>query len=236
MTTVGTMEFAGSGAQFVAAFQNRIDHILESNGAYFDGRKKRGHAQKGQNIAYNIIQPYPIGVQKGIYPTIDIQPKNDSVQTRFAYNAFGNMPFDDILHNRCPWDLDLPPHYRSPCPGNIVLTIICFHDPHGGGEQHPVSSIQSLLSRKGQRSPARTGSETPAEHRLLQWLRPTQCVCGPGCRSIKERRKRMRDHLNWPRLIMATRIGFTRPYPILLSAMFYGTARFAAFHRGVHSS
>ena len=44
MTTVGTMEFAGSGAQFVAAFQNRIDHILESNGAYFDGRKKRGHA------------------------------------------------------------------------------------------------------------------------------------------------------------------------------------------------
>ena len=74
MTNVGAMEFAGSGAQFVAAFQNRIDHILESNGAYFDGRKKRGHAQKGQNIAYNIIQPYPIGAQKGIYPTIDIQP------------------------------------------------------------------------------------------------------------------------------------------------------------------
>jgi carbonic anhydrase/acetyltransferase-like protein (isoleucine patch superfamily) len=74
MTTIGTMEFAGSGSKFVESFRNRIDHILEANGAYFDGRKNKGHAQKGQNIAYNIIQPYPIGVQKGIYPTIHIEP------------------------------------------------------------------------------------------------------------------------------------------------------------------
>ena len=74
MISIGSMEFAGSGSMFVAAFRNRIDHILEANGAYFTGRKNRGHAQKGQNIAYNIIQPYPMGTQKGIYPTIDIQP------------------------------------------------------------------------------------------------------------------------------------------------------------------
>lgn len=71
---IGGMEFHGSGSRFVSAFQNRIEHILEANGAYFNGRKNRGHAQKGQNIAYNIIQPYPMGMQKGIYPTIDIQP------------------------------------------------------------------------------------------------------------------------------------------------------------------
>jgi carbonic anhydrase/acetyltransferase-like protein (isoleucine patch superfamily) len=74
MTTIGTMEFAGSGSNFVESFRRRIDHILEANGAYFDGRKNRGHAQRGQNIAFNIIQPYSVGVQKGIYPTIHIEP------------------------------------------------------------------------------------------------------------------------------------------------------------------
>src|SRR5512147_1994565 len=69
--SIGSMEFQGSGARFAAAFQNRIEHILEANGAYFDGRRNKGHAQKGQSISYNIIQPYPIGVQKGIYPTIE---------------------------------------------------------------------------------------------------------------------------------------------------------------------
>jgi carbonic anhydrase/acetyltransferase-like protein (isoleucine patch superfamily) len=71
---IGDMEFRGSGARFVAAFRNRINHILEANGAYFDGVKNRGHAQKGQNVSYNIIQAYPIGPQQGIFPTIDIQP------------------------------------------------------------------------------------------------------------------------------------------------------------------
>ena len=74
MKTIGGMEFCGSGAKFVAAFQQRIHHVLEANGAYFDGRKNKGHAQKGQNISYNIIQPYRMGALKGIYPTIDIQP------------------------------------------------------------------------------------------------------------------------------------------------------------------
>lgn len=71
---IGGMHFQGNGAKFVNAFQNRIEHVLEANGAYFDGKKGKGHAQKGQNIAFNIIQPYPMGPLKGLYPTTDINP------------------------------------------------------------------------------------------------------------------------------------------------------------------
>jgi len=70
---VGAMHFEGLGSVFVQAFKNRIEHILEANGAFFDGTRFRGHAQKGQNISFNIIQPYPMGPQKGLYPTIDIR-------------------------------------------------------------------------------------------------------------------------------------------------------------------
>jgi carbonic anhydrase/acetyltransferase-like protein (isoleucine patch superfamily) len=70
----GSMVFRGSGVDFVHAFQKRIEHILEDNGAYFDGARKMGHAQKGQHISFNTIQPYPEGTMKGIYPTIDIRP------------------------------------------------------------------------------------------------------------------------------------------------------------------
>lgn len=70
---LGAMTFAGSGRAFVEAFRHRIDHILQANGAYFDGKKNRGHAQKVQHIAYNLIQPHPLGMQKGVYPTIDIR-------------------------------------------------------------------------------------------------------------------------------------------------------------------
>jgi hypothetical protein len=72
--TVGRMEFNGSGSRFVGSFRKRIDHILEANGAYFDGSRSPGHAQRGQNVSYNIIQAYPVGPRQGIYPTIDIQP------------------------------------------------------------------------------------------------------------------------------------------------------------------
>ncbi len=58
----------------MAAFQHRIDHILEANGAFFDGTRNRGHAQKNQNISFNTIQPYPDGDLQGLYPTIIIQP------------------------------------------------------------------------------------------------------------------------------------------------------------------
>jgi carbonic anhydrase/acetyltransferase-like protein (isoleucine patch superfamily) len=71
---LGAMHFKGDGAAFVSAFRNRIRHILEANGAYYHNDKNRGHAQKGQSISFNIIQPYPMGVWKGVYPTIDIQP------------------------------------------------------------------------------------------------------------------------------------------------------------------
>lgn len=70
----GAMRFNGSGARFVDAFRHRLEHILEANGAYFDGAENKGHAQKGQRISFNIIQPYPEGPMKGMYPTIDIWP------------------------------------------------------------------------------------------------------------------------------------------------------------------
>jgi len=70
----GDMSFEGSGAGFVTAFRDRIHHILEANGAFFDGKYNRGHAQKNQNISFNMIQPYPDGELRGLYPAIVIQP------------------------------------------------------------------------------------------------------------------------------------------------------------------
>jgi carbonic anhydrase/acetyltransferase-like protein (isoleucine patch superfamily) len=70
----GNMIFEGSGADFVSAFKERIHHILEQNGAFFDGNAHRGHAQRNQRISFNTIQPYPKGDKEGLYPTIIIQP------------------------------------------------------------------------------------------------------------------------------------------------------------------
>jgi carbonic anhydrase/acetyltransferase-like protein (isoleucine patch superfamily) len=72
--TRGNMQFQGNGKAFVEAFQHRIDHILEANGAFFDGTRNRGHAQKNQDISFNTIQPYSSGTMKGLYPTIEIRP------------------------------------------------------------------------------------------------------------------------------------------------------------------
>lgn len=71
---IGDMRFEGKGGAFVDAFRHRIDHILEANGAFFDGESNRGHAQKSEHISFNIIQPYPRGELKGLYPSIDIEP------------------------------------------------------------------------------------------------------------------------------------------------------------------
>jgi len=70
----GNLSFEGNGAAFVKAFRERIHHILEANGAFFDGKKNIGHAQKNQNISFNTIQPYPDGQLQGLYPAIVIQP------------------------------------------------------------------------------------------------------------------------------------------------------------------
>ena len=70
----GNLSFEGNGAAFVSAFRDRIHHILEANGAFYDGKTKKGHAQKNQNISFNTIQPYPDGELLGLYPTILIQP------------------------------------------------------------------------------------------------------------------------------------------------------------------
>lgn len=72
--SLGSMEFSGDGKAFVSDFKHRIEHILEANGAYFDGKRHRGHAQNDSDMAFNTIQPYPEGDLKGIYPTIEILP------------------------------------------------------------------------------------------------------------------------------------------------------------------
>jgi len=75
--TKGNMLFEGDGTRFVSAFQNRIHHILEANGAFYNHKDKKGpkgHAQKNQNMSFNTIQPYPKGKLEGLYPTIIIQP------------------------------------------------------------------------------------------------------------------------------------------------------------------
>ena len=72
--TRGRLFFEGNGAAFVTAFRERIHHILEANGAFYNGAQNRGHAQKNQNISFNTIQPYPDGELAGLYPTIMIQP------------------------------------------------------------------------------------------------------------------------------------------------------------------
>jgi carbonic anhydrase/acetyltransferase-like protein (isoleucine patch superfamily) len=70
----GSLVFEGQGGRFVSAFRERINHILEANGAFFDGTANRGHAQRNQRISFNTIQPYPDGDLQGLYPTIVIQP------------------------------------------------------------------------------------------------------------------------------------------------------------------
>lgn len=72
--TMGNLAFEGRGEDFVNAFRNRIQHILEANGAFFDGCGSEGHAQRNQNISFNTIQPYPDGAFIGLYPTIMIRP------------------------------------------------------------------------------------------------------------------------------------------------------------------
>lgn len=70
----GRLIFSGSGAKFVKTFRNRTQQILEANGAFFESGVNRGHAQWGQTISFNIVQPYREGVSKGLYPAIEIAP------------------------------------------------------------------------------------------------------------------------------------------------------------------
>ena len=70
----GNLVFEGSGSSFVTAFKDRIHHILEANGAFYDYKQNKGHAQRNQNISFNTIQPYPEGDLEGIYPNITIEP------------------------------------------------------------------------------------------------------------------------------------------------------------------
>jgi carbonic anhydrase/acetyltransferase-like protein (isoleucine patch superfamily) len=72
--TQGRLHFEGSGAKFVKAFRDRIHHILEVNGAYFDADSNNaGHAQRNQKLSLNTIQPFQFGEMEGMYPDIVIR-------------------------------------------------------------------------------------------------------------------------------------------------------------------
>lgn len=71
---LGAMRFEGDGSAFVKAFRDRLEHILELNGAYYDNGKNSGHAQSDQSASFNMIQPYRTGPKRGLYPTISIEP------------------------------------------------------------------------------------------------------------------------------------------------------------------
>lgn len=71
--TLGNATFKGNGKAFVEAFRHRIQHILEENGAFYDGTDAtRGHAQKTQDASFNILQPFQSGPEAGMYPTMHI--------------------------------------------------------------------------------------------------------------------------------------------------------------------
>ena len=72
--TKGRMHFEGNGNLLVQAFKDRIQHILEANGAFFDEGKNSGHAQRNQKLSLNTIQPFQFGEVEGMYPTIRILP------------------------------------------------------------------------------------------------------------------------------------------------------------------
>lgn len=72
--TKGRLHFEGNGAMFVKAFKDRIQHILEVNGAFFEENgSNAGHAQKNQNLSLNTIQPFQFGDMEGLYPDIVIR-------------------------------------------------------------------------------------------------------------------------------------------------------------------
>ncbi len=73
--TQGRLHFEGDGEMFVKAFAERIHHILDVNGAFFDEQgNNAGHAQRNQNLSLNTIQPFQFGDLEGMYPNIIIQP------------------------------------------------------------------------------------------------------------------------------------------------------------------
>ena len=70
----GRMHFEGSGGAFVKAFKDRIQHILDVNGAFYENGENAGHAQKNQRLSLNTIQPFQFGQMEGMYPNISIVP------------------------------------------------------------------------------------------------------------------------------------------------------------------
>lgn len=72
--TKGRLHFEGKGKLLVKAFKDRIQHILEANGAFYENNENAGHAQRNQKLSLNTIQPFQFGGMMGMYPSIRILP------------------------------------------------------------------------------------------------------------------------------------------------------------------
>lgn len=54
---IGGLHFTGNGQAFVSAFEHRIQHILEANGAFYDGERGWGHAQEHTAETLKMVTP-----------------------------------------------------------------------------------------------------------------------------------------------------------------------------------
>ena len=71
---IGNMVFSGKASVFINDFKKRIQKILLMNGAFYNNGENRGHAQDDHFISFNTLQPYSTGKNRGIYPSIRINP------------------------------------------------------------------------------------------------------------------------------------------------------------------
>jgi carbonic anhydrase/acetyltransferase-like protein (isoleucine patch superfamily) len=69
-TVRGNLRLTGSGEALVNALTERISHILESNGALFDGARRAGHAQLHQGEAHHLFAPLSDVPRAGLFPMI----------------------------------------------------------------------------------------------------------------------------------------------------------------------
>ncbi|WP_018124537.1 hypothetical protein [Desulfovibrio oxyclinae] len=73
--SLGNMTFEGIGSKFVEGFAHRVEHILELNGAFYDGTPETsGHAQNNRRVSYSILMPFTQGEKQGLCPSLSIEP------------------------------------------------------------------------------------------------------------------------------------------------------------------
>lgn len=70
---IGDLQFKGRGDDFIQAFSHRIEHILETNGAYFNAGGPKGHAQHDKDVVFSRFHPVTSAEHPGLFPHIRVQ-------------------------------------------------------------------------------------------------------------------------------------------------------------------